>query len=93
MTNEKYKSQIHQYRGEINNYGDATHLQIPTVVALTPGREGTLNCKLYWYPKFYKNALSFGRIKPLGAYVKSWFNNFYIKKGYFCLSSLGYVQL
>ena len=37
---------------------------------LKAGRKGTLDCKLYWYPKFYKHVLSFAGSKTLGDLIE-----------------------
>ena len=32
------------------------------------GREGTLDCKLHWYPKFYNNVFLIFGFKTLGTF-------------------------
>ena len=51
-------------------------------------RKGTLNCKLYCQPMFYKHTLSFVGLKTLGIFYKK----LYSKEGVILLNIIGNVQ-
>ena len=37
-----------------------------------PGREGTIDCKLYWYPNFYEHVLSSNGLTTLSTFIQPW---------------------
>ena len=42
----------------------------------SPWREGTLNCKLRWYPKIYNHVILFVGPKKLCALIEMWLNGY-----------------
>ena len=53
-------------------HNDALH-QLYLIYAVLSGREegGTLDSKLFWYPKFYKHYLFFVGLNVVGILIKS----------------------
>ena len=79
---------------------------VKQVLQVFPGREETLDCKLYCYPKYASSQLfmcllknygylfNFDWLVPNGYCLNFSTNKFNVEKGFFCLSSLEmYINL
>ena len=46
--------------------------KVRQILDFVPGMEGTLDCKLHWYPKFYKLVILLFSLKTLATYFQLW---------------------
>ena len=67
--------------------------KVRQILDIVPGRKGTLDSKLYWYPKFYKLVILLFSLKTLDTFIEFWLDGWLYVFLSIILSELGWREI